>query len=86
MDEYEFPPEITIEQGKFVKGDRVLLIKGWKIDYVSLGKAIAFLAANEESRYPQDMGYQGKNKLKDYLNDVIDEGWPTTNIREEYGL
>ncbi len=70
---YYFPDYVTIEKGKHGPRDYVLKINGEPILYRELANICAFLANNEETRFPQREGYFGKNKLIDCLVDAMQE-------------
>jgi len=71
---YYLPDYVTIEQGKHGPNDYVLKINGKALAYRELASFCAFLAWNEERRFPQRMGYLGKLKLIDCLVDAMQEG------------
>jgi len=70
---YYFPDYVTIEDGKFGPNDYVLKINGKAILYRELANICAFLAYNEERRFPQSEGFFGKQKLIDCLVDAMQE-------------
>jgi len=71
---FYFPDYVTIEQGKHGPNDYVLKINGKAITYRSLANICAFLAHNEERRFPQWKGFFGKQKLIDCLVDAMEKG------------
>jgi len=74
LPEYDFPHYVTIEDGEYGPDDLVLKINGEAITYRSLANICAFLAENEERRFPQWKGFFGKQKLIDCLVDAMEEG------------
>ena len=74
LPEYDFPNYVTIENGAYGPEDYVLKINGEAISYRSLANICAFLAENEERRFPQSDGFFGKKKLIDCLVDAMEEG------------
>jgi len=75
--EYDFPDYVTIEDGGYGYEDYVLKINDEAISYRSLANIVAFLAENEERRFPQWKGFFGKQKLIDCLVDAMEEGQVT---------
>ena len=75
--EYDFPDYVTIEDGAYGPDDHVLKINGEAMTYRSLVNIVAFLAENEERRFPQSDGFFGKQKLIDCLVDAMEEGQVT---------
>ncbi len=74
LPEYDFPDYVTIEDGAYGPDDYVLKINGKALAYRELASFCAFLAWNEERRFPQKDGYLGKLKLIDCLVDAMEEG------------
>ena len=72
--EYDFPDYVTIGDGGYGYEDHVLKINDEAISYRSLANICAFLAENEERRFPQSDGFFGKKKLIDCLVDAMEEG------------
>jgi len=71
---FYLPDYVTIEQGKHGPNDYVLKINGKALCIRELASFCAFLAWNEERRFPQKDGYLGKLKLIDCLVDAMEEG------------
>jgi len=86
LPEYDFPHYVTIEDGAYGPDDLVLKINGEAISYLSLANIVAFLAENEERRFPQRMGYLGKWKLIDCLVDAMVEGQVTRDVMEKHQI
>jgi len=70
---YYFPDDATVEKGKHGPNDEVLKLGGKAITYRELAGICAFLAHNEERRFPQSEGFFGKQKLIDCLVDAMQE-------------
>jgi len=83
---YYFPDYVTIEEGKHGPTDYVLKINGKAITYRSLANICAFLAHNEERRFPQKDGYLGKLKLIDCLVDAMEEEQVTRDVLEKHQI
>lgn len=83
---YYFPDYVTIEDGKFGPNDYVLKINGKPIMYRELANICAFLAYNEERRFPQRQGYFGKNKLIDCLVDAMEEEHVSRDLLEKHQI
>ena len=86
---YYLPDYVTIEEGKHSREgftDQILKINGKAIMYRELANICAFLAHNEERRFPQREGYFGKNKLIDCLVDAMEEEQVSRDLLEKHQI
>ena len=86
--EDQLPINFKLEYGKKNKHglDIVLFWNGFKVSMIELGIAAGFIYRNEERIYPPSKGFEGGARFKKYMNDCMDIGFPTKEIRRKYQL
>ena len=82
------PTNFTFEYGRKNKHgqDIVLLWNGFKVSMIELGLACGFLYRNEERIYPPSKGFEGGKRFKRFIDDCMDTGFPTRDLRRKYLL
>ena len=86
--ENHLPINFKLEYGKKNKygQDIVLFLNGFKITMMELGIAVGFLYRNEDRIYPPSKGFEGGARFKKFINDCMDRGFPTKELRQKYWL
>lgn len=85
-DNEDLSPSFSTMKGKKSEEDKVLLYHGFKIRFVELGEAAAFLYQNEERLYPRSKGFKGGEMLRQFLNECMHRGKLSDDILKKYGL
>ena len=84
----KLPTSFRFEHGRKDKHgpDYVLLVDGIKITIEKLGIMVGFLCRNEDSIYPPSKGFEGGKRLKRFMDEVMDIGYPTKEIMKRFFL
>ena len=86
--ESKLPTNFTFEYGKKNSHgqDIVLLWNGFRVTMIELGLACGFLYRNEERIYPPAKGFEGGKRFKRFIDDCMDIGFPTKELRRKFLL
>ena len=86
--EDQLPVNVKLEFGKKNKygSDIILFLNGFKVSMVELGIAVGFIYRNEERIYPPSQGFEGGKRFKRFINDCMDIGFPTKELRRKFLL
>ena len=86
--ENQLPINFKLEYGKKNKHglDIILFWNGFAVTMVELGIACGFIYRNEERIWPPSNGFEGGEKFKRFINDCMDIGFPTKELRKKFKL
>ena len=86
--ENQLPINFKLEYGKKNKYglDIILFWNGFAVSMVELGIACGFIYRNEERIWPPSNGFEGGEKFKRFINDCMNIGFPTKELRKKFKL
>ena len=86
--ENQLPINFKLEYGKKNKHglDIILFWNGFAVTMVELGIACGFIYRNEERIWPPSNGFEGGEKFKRFINDCMNIGFPTKELRKKFRL
>ena len=86
--ENQLPINFKLEYGKKNKHglDIILFWNGFAVTMVELGIACGFIYRNEERIWPPSNGFEGGEKFKRFINDCMNIGFPTKELRKKFKL
>ena len=86
--ENQLPINFKLEYGKKNKHglDIILFWNGFAVTMVELGIACGFIYRNEERIWPPSKGFEGGKRFKRFIDDCMDIGFPTKELKRKYLL
>jgi len=83
---FNLPPAFSVVKGRKGKGDWILQYHGFAVKLVELGEATAFIVKNDDRIYPPEKGFEGGKMTKNFINDAMNHGGVSEEIKKKYKL